>query len=120
MLKKYKVKMNNKIYELEVELTEEIADMSIKAEPSANAAPTSNQQPLSTGAGESVLAPLPGVVLDIKKSVGQAVKKGELLLILEAMKMENEVFAPVDGVVKEVTATKGSNVTTGECLVVLG
>ena len=69
--------------------------------------------------GEVVPAPLPGVVLAVKVSAGQAVKKGDVLCIIEAMKMENEVFAPRDGTVAQVAAVKGANVDTGAPLVVL-
>ena len=64
-------------------------------------------------------APMPGTILDIKVAAGQAVKKGDVLVILEAMKMENEIMAPRDGKVAQVACTKGSTVNTGDALVVL-
>jgi biotin carboxyl carrier protein len=73
-----------------------------------------------TGAGDPVGAPLPGTVVDIKVTQGQAVKSGDLIAIIEAMKMENEVLAPKDGTVTQVVASKGSAVKTGDPLVMLG
>ena len=63
---------------------------------------------------------MPGTVLDVKVSQGAAVKKGDLLLVLEAMKMENEILAPCDGTVKQVLAAKGASVNSGDALVVIG
>ena len=62
---------------------------------------------------------MPGTVLDVKVAVGQAVKNGDVLLILEAMKMENEIAAPCDGVVASINATKGTSVNTGDMLLSL-
>lgn len=72
-----------------------------------------------TADGEKVTAPLPGNVLDVKVSKGDSVKKGDILCILEAMKMENEIVAPVDGAIVSVNATKGSSVNTGDLLFVI-
>lgn len=76
--------------------------------------------PVAVTGGEKVSAPMPGVIVDVKVTVGSAVKKGDILLILEAMKMENEIMAPADGTVKQVLATKGASVNSGDALVVLG
>lgn len=119
MLKKYRVKMNNKLYEMEIELLSEEANMSIEDTQGLKPANETAAVPSASGDGAPILAPLPGVVLDIKHSAGAVVKKGDLLLILEAMKMENEVFAPANGVIKEVLTSKGNSVTTGECLLVM-
>ncbi len=70
--------------------------------------------------GEVVAAPLPGTIADIKVSSGQNVKEGDLLLILEAMKMENEVASPRGGVVKELLVVKGQSVNSGDPLLVIG
>ena len=72
------------------------------------------------GDGEKVNAPLPGNILDVKVSSGASVKKGDILCILEAMKMENEIVAPVDGTIVTAAATKGSSVNTGDLLFVIG
>ena len=65
----------------------------------------------------AIAAPMPGTVLEIKATPGQRVKKGEVLLILEAMKMENEINAPADGVIAQVFVTKGASVVTGNALI---
>ena len=69
--------------------------------------------------GEKINAPMPGNILDVKVAAGQMVKKGDVLVILEAMKMENEIMAPRDGKVAQVACTKGATVNTGDALVVL-
>ena len=65
-------------------------------------------------------APMPGTVLDVKVAEGAAVKKGDILVILEAMKMENEILAPCDGTVKQIVAGKGASVNSGDALIVIG
>lgn len=79
----------------------------------AQSAPAPSQQ--SVG-GETINAPLPGTVLDIKVSVGQNVSKGDLLFVLEAMKMENEILAAHDGVIASVNVQKGAAVNSGDVL----
>ncbi len=90
--------------------------------PSAPApAPSAPATPVAAPASaNSVTSPFPGVILDVRVSVGATVKKGDVLLVVEAMKMENEIMAPSDGAVKEVKVSKGASVDTGEVLVVLG
>lgn len=70
--------------------------------------------------GTKVTAPMPGTILDLKCAEGSAVKKGDVLLILEAMKMENEIVSPTDGSVKQIAAAKGASVSSGDVLVVIG
>jgi biotin carboxyl carrier protein len=126
---KYIVTLNGKSYEVEVEKgnasivrTENIPVSSVQkaSEPTSKpvAAPAADKQNIAGNTGEAVKAPMPGVVLDIKVSPGTAVKKGSVLLILEAMKMENEITAPRDGVIAQINASKGSSVNTGDILVV--
>ena len=96
--------------------------------PAAAPAPVAETAPAPAAAapaaapadGEKINAPLPGNVLDVKVAVGASVKKGDILCILEAMKMENEIVAPIDGTVATVAATKGSSVNTGDLLFVIG
>ena len=101
-MKKYKVVVNGVAYEVDVELIGE----------SEASAPVQVAAPVG---GENINAPMPGTILDVKVAVGQAVKKGDILVILEAMKMENEILAPCDGTVSYVIA-KGSSVETGTLL----
>ena len=77
-------------------------------------------QQVTVSGGESVTAPMPGNILKVNVSVGQTVKEGELLVVLEAMKMENEIYAPKAGTVAQVLVQKGSTVDTDATLVVLG
>ena len=88
------------------------------AAPSAPAAPAAPAA--SSGAGQTVPSPMPGNIVDVKVKVGDAVNAGDVLMILEAMKMENEILAPCAGTVKELKAAKGSSLSTGEALAVIG
>ena len=76
--------------------------------------------PVVTGAGEAINAPMPGNILKVNVKPGDAVKSGTVLVVLEAMKMENEIMAPKDGTVTQVLVSKGSTVDTGAPLVVIG
>ena len=124
---KYKVTLKGRTYEVEVEAGEAIlldeyeaiAPSAPAAAPAA-AAPAPAAAPVVTGAGEPVNAPRPGNLLKVNVTAGQAVKSGDVLCVLEAMKMENEIMAPKDGPVTQVLVSKGSNVDTGAPLVVIG
>ena len=132
---KYKVTLNGRTYEVEVEagkamLLDEYEAIvptaapvaaPVAAAPAATpAAPAAPAAPAVTGAGEAVAAPMPGTILKVNVAQGQAVKEGDVLVILEAMKMENEIMAPKSGTVTQVLVTKGSTVDTGAPLVVIG
>ncbi len=128
---KYKVTLNGRTYEVEVNngqailLTEYEAVAPVAAPVAAPAAATPApaapaSAPAVTGAGEAVNAPMPGTILKVNVSQGQAVKEGQVLCVLEAMKMENEIMAPKSGTVTQVVVSKGSSVNTGDALVVIG
>ena len=108
-MKKYKVNVNGTSYEIEIELMSETEAAAAPAQAPAAA-------PAAKGEGEAVNAPMPGTILDVKVAVGDNVKKGQVLMILEAMKMENEIMAGVDGVVTSVGVTKGASVQSGDAL----
>lgn len=118
-MRKFIVNVNGNSYEVEVEEVGGAATSAPVAAPVAapKAAPSAAPKAVAAPAGgTAVKAPMPGNVLDIKVSNGQAVKEGDVVVILEAMKMENEIYAPCDGTVT-VVASKGSTVNTGDVLV---
>ena len=116
-MKIYNIKVNGKTYKVELESIEEVASAA-KAEAPKAAAPAA--APVAAGAGDKqIVAPLQGAVTQIKVAVGDTVKKGQTVAIIEAMKLENEVSSPVDGVVTSVAVTKGASVATNDLLFVL-
>ena len=126
---KYKVTLNGRTYEVEVEagkamLLDEYEAIAPAAPAAPAAAPVAAAPaaaaPAVTGAGDAVTAPMPGTILKVNVKVGDAVKAGTVLCVLEAMKMENEIMAPKAGTVTQVLATKGGSVDTGAPLVVIG
>lgn len=113
-MKHYKVTVNGTAYEITLEAVDAADVKTAPAAPAPAAAPTAPAQTAPAG-GESVNSPMPGNILDVKVANGAAVKKGDVLMILEAMKMENEIVAPCDGTVT-VAVTKGAAVETGALL----
>ena len=107
-MKKYKVNVNGTAYEVEIE---EMTGAHAAAPVAAPAA-----APAASGAGESITSPMPGNILAVNVAAGDMVKKGQVLMILEAMKMENEIMAPRDGKVTAVAVAKGAAVESGALL----
>ena len=133
-MKTLRITVNGKTYDVQVEETNGTpapasapasAPVSAPA-PAPAPAPTPAPAPApapvkaAPGAGEEIKCPMPGNILDVKISNGQSVKKGDVLIILEAMKMENEIMAPKDGTVTSVCVNKGDVVNPGQVLATLG
>lgn len=106
-MKKYKVTVNGVAYEVELEELTGAAPA-----PAAAAAPAPPPPPAPAG-GEQVTAPMPGTILSVNVAVGDSVKRGQVLMILEAMKMENEIMCPRDGRVAAIQTAKGAAVESG-------
>ena len=115
-MKKYKVNVNGTVYEI----TLEVMDGAPAAAPAAPAAAPAAPVAAAPAGGEKVSAPMPGTILSVNVQNGSAVKKGDVLFILEAMKRENEIMAPCDGTVASVSVTKGAAVESGSLLCVIG
>ncbi len=129
---KYKVTLNNRVYEVEVEQGEAMlvneyelaapaaaAPAAPAAAPVAAAAPAAAPAAGALAAGEVVTSPMPGNILKINVAQGQKVNEGDVLIVLEAMKMENEISATKSGTVAQINVTKGAVVETGTPLVVI-
>lgn len=133
---KYIVTLNGKSYEVEVERGQATILKTTQATPvvsqaTAVPAPAPAPTPVPAAApapaadshgnisGEAIKAPMPGTILSIKVSPGSSVKRGDTLIILEAMKMENEISAPRDGVVTEILTSTGASVSTGDVLLAI-
>ena len=120
----YNIKVNGKKYEVQVMGITEVEPVEIKtvkgAAPAALKTETASAAaPAASSKGEPVLCPMQGTVLDIKVKVGDSVKAGQTLLILEAMKLENEIKAPRDGKVAEIKVTKGVTANNKDVLLTL-
>ena len=119
MTKQYTVTVNGTAYEVTVE---SVSGGRMASAPVARtaSAPVARAAAPVAAPGETVSSPMPGTILDVKVAAGQAVKSGDILFILEAMKMENEIFAPCDGTVSSVAVSKGAAVNPGDVLCVIG
>ena len=132
---KYKVTLKGKTYEVEVNQGEAMildeyeafapapaAPAAPAAAPQAATAPAAAPAPAAPAAvaGEQVISPMPGTIVKVNVKAGQSVKGGEVLAVLEAMKMENEIMAPHDATVVQVLTDVGTKVDTGTPIIVLG
>ena len=123
-MKTYTITVNGNVYDVTVEEgTGAVAAAApVAAEPKAAPAPKAAPKvaaPAGAQGGVKVNAPMPGKILGVKVSAGQAVKKGDVLIVLEAMKMENEIVAPQDGTVASVNTSVGEQVEAGAVLATL-
>ena len=117
-MKKYRVNVNGTVYEVDVE---DISGAAPVAAPAAAPAAAPVAAPVSAPAGgEQVTSPMPGNILAVNVAAGDTVRKGQVLMILEAMKMENEIMCPCDGKIVSVSVTKGAAVESGTLLCVIG
>jgi len=135
-MRKFVINVNGNKYEVEVEEVGGVSSQpaytaapAAPVAPAAQAAPAAPatqkpdaapvQAPVAAGAAGAVkiTAPMPGTILDVKVKVGDTVKRGDILVILEAMKMENEIVAPQDGTIASVNISKGSSVNSGELII---
>lgn len=131
---KYVVTLNGKKYDVEVNESEAVitsvsnatpaaapvAPVAAAPAPAASTAPSAPAAVVGTAvSGTQITSPMPGTILKLNVAEGQAVKAGDVVLILEAMKMENEIVAPCDGTVKQLLVSKGSTVDTDQILAVL-
>lgn len=129
-MKKYTITVNGTAYEVEVEdMGGAVASAPKVAAPKAApapaaapapkaAAPAPAAKPVAAGAA-TVSAPMPGKVLEVKVKVGDAVKAGDVIMVLEAMKMQNEIMAPADGTISDVRVSAGQAVNTGDIMIVM-
>ena len=124
-MKKYNITVNGTTYEVVVEevgTVDSIPSYTTPAPAPATVAPKAVPQkvtPTTTVGSSAVAAPMPGPILDIKVSVGQNIKKGDVVCVLEAMKMENDIPSPQDGVVASINVQKGSNVNANDVIITL-
>lgn len=115
-MKAYKVTVNGNVYEITLEVVDKADIKAAPAPAAAPAAPAAAPAPAPVAGGVTVTAPMPGTILKVNVQNGAQIKKGDVLMILEAMKMENEIMAPNDGVIGSVNVQNGASVEAGTVL----
>ena len=120
-MKKYNITVNGNTYEVYVEETDgaftaPVASAPVAAPTAAPAAKAAAPKAAAPAGANKVTAPMPGTILQVKVSQGQSVKKGDVICVLEAMKMENDIPAPCDGVIASINVQKGASVNAGDVL----
>lgn len=113
-MKKYRVNVNGTDYEIAIELIDEA-----EAKSTAPVKPSTPAPSATPADGEKITSPMPGNILTVNVATGDSVKKGQVLMVLEAMKMENEIMSPIDGTITSVNTTKGATVESGALLCVI-
>lgn len=127
-MKRFNITVNGKAYDVAVEELD--ASVTPVSAPVQTATPTAapattpvKETPVATptaGDGEKVTSPMPGTILDVKVNVGDTVSRGQAIMILEAMKMENDIVAPCDGTVTSILVNKGDTANSGDVLATIG
>ncbi|NLZ88217.1 MAG: biotin/lipoyl-binding protein [Clostridiales bacterium] len=134
-MRKFNITVNGATYQVEIEEVGAFAAPAPQAVPQVAAAPAPQATPVQAAApapapapatpaapvagGQQIKCPMPGTILDIRAAEGASVKKGDILIILEAMKMENEILSPADGVVAQIAVQRGASVNSGDLLAVI-
>ena len=118
-MKKYRIKVNGKLYEVELEAVTETNE-SIQAPVKETKVEETKPAASTSAGGQNILAPIGGKIIDFQVKVGDTVKKGQTVAIIEAMKLENEVASEFEGTVKEIKVAKGAIVQNQEVIIVLG
>ncbi len=115
-MKKYKVNVNGVLYEITLEVVEGDAPAAAAPLKETSSSPASAASAAPAAGGQVIAAPMPGTILWVQVANGASVKKNDVLFVLEAMKMENEILAPRDGIVAGIAVSKGANVSSGDVL----
>ncbi|MFV0440010.1 MAG: biotin/lipoyl-containing protein [Lachnospirales bacterium] len=119
MKKIYNIKVNGKVYEVELEEVKEVAGSVVSDSPKAASTVDTVSSASTSVGGTEITAPMPGSIFDIKVSVGDTVQEGDVVAVLEAMKMETEIFSSCSGKVTSIVSDKGTQVTLGDVILTI-